>query len=71
MRTTLDLGDDVLAAARAIAGERDISLGAAVSLLARRGLEPRIATDGLPTFTVSAAAPTLTPAQVARALDDA
>ncbi|MFT4029494.1 MAG: antitoxin [Protaetiibacter sp.] len=44
MRTTLDLDDRVLAAARALARDESISLGAAVSRLAARGLEagPRI-----------------------------
>lgn len=41
MRTTLDLDDEVLSAARALAAQRDISLGAAVSELALRGLRPR------------------------------
>ena len=39
MRTTLDLDDVVLAAARSLARARGVSLGAAVSELARRGLE--------------------------------
>lgn len=38
MRTTLELDDTVLAAARSLAGNRGISLGAAVSELAKRGL---------------------------------
>ena len=38
MRTTLDIDDTVLAAARSLARSRSISLGAAVSELARRGL---------------------------------
>lgn len=40
MRTTLDLDETVLAAARALARSQGISLGAAVSELARRGLRP-------------------------------
>lgn len=39
MRTTLDIDDNVLAAARALARDESISLGAAVSQLARRGLD--------------------------------
>jgi len=39
MRTTLDIDDRVLQAARELAHARQISLGAAVSALARRGLE--------------------------------
>ncbi|HOQ54214.1 MAG TPA: hypothetical protein PLF56_11455 [Micropruina sp.] len=38
MRTTLDLDDAVLAAARSLAKAERLSLGAAVSRLARRGL---------------------------------
>lgn len=37
MRTTLNLDDDVLAAARILADEKGTSLGVAVSELARRG----------------------------------
>lgn len=40
MRTTLDLDDTVLAAARSLARSEGISLGAAVSALAMRGLTP-------------------------------
>lgn len=39
MRTTLDLDDAVLRAARALAEQTGVSLGRAVSELARRGLE--------------------------------
>jgi hypothetical protein len=39
MRTTLDLDDRVLAAARALAHSRRISMGRAVSELALRGLD--------------------------------
>lgn len=38
MRTTLDLDEAVLAAARSLATAQKMSLGAAVSELARRGL---------------------------------
>lgn len=38
MRTTLELDDTVVAAARSLARARGISIGAAVSELARRGL---------------------------------
>lgn len=38
MRTTLDIDDTVLAAARSLARSRGCSLGEAVSELARRGL---------------------------------
>jgi hypothetical protein len=38
MRTTLDIADDVLRAARQIAQSQGITLGEAVSLLARKAL---------------------------------
>ncbi len=39
MRTTLEIDDDVLAVARAAAASHKISLGAAVSRLARKGID--------------------------------
>ena len=52
MRTTLDIDDAVLDAARALARDQDVSLGRAVSILARRGLTARSghAADGFPVF---------------------
>lgn len=41
MRTTLEIDDEVLGVARALAASRGISLGAAVSELARRGIRER------------------------------
>ncbi|MXW92956.1 MAG: hypothetical protein F4114_10940 [Rhodospirillaceae bacterium] len=57
MRTTPNIDDDVLEAARSIAGERNLSVGAVLSELARRGLH-RSETDrrrqkGFPVFEVS------------------
>ena len=66
MRTTLDLDDAVLAAARALSRAEGVSLGAAVSELARRGLAPtpsRIdhsAAPVFPVFVTSPGAPPLT-----------
>lgn len=40
MRTTLDIDPAVLTAARALAAQSQVSLGAAVSELALRGLRP-------------------------------
>jgi len=60
MRTTLDLDDDVIAAAQAIvdaarARRQRQSLGAAVSLLAHRGMRavapPLMRPDGFPVLT--------------------
>jgi hypothetical protein len=45
MRTTLDLDDTVLAAARSLARAEKLSLGAAVSKLALRGLREDRTTD--------------------------
>lgn len=57
MRTTLSIDDDILEAARFIAGERNLSVGAVLSDLARRGLRPARATSrthaGFPVFKVS------------------
>ena len=41
MRTTVNLDDDVLSAAKQLARKRATSLGQALSDIARRGLEPR------------------------------
>ena len=53
MRTTLDLDENLLAAARAIARDDGVSLGVSVSRLALRGLHTSSAvarTDGFPVF---------------------
>ena len=56
MRTTITLEDDVYEAARTLAEGSGQSLGAVLSQLARRGLEPRGAGaapgEGLPVFAV-------------------
>lgn len=72
MRTTLEVDDDVLAAARTIAAERGVSIGTALSDLARRGLRPRpVAADGgVPVFAVDEDAPVITPDMVRQALDE-
>ncbi len=72
MRTTLTIADDVLASARAIASAEGMSLGEAISRLARRGLNPpdRSREDGPPMFIVPADAPPITPEMVRRALDE-
>lgn len=69
MRTTLDLDERVLTHARTLSAERRISLGAAVSELALRGLEPRVDFAFLPSFSVSIDTPPLTPEMVREALD--
>jgi hypothetical protein len=72
MRTTLDVDDGVLAAARALSAEHGISLGDAISELARRGLAHRapVELDGLPAFDVSADAAAITPEMVREANEE-
>lgn len=72
MRTTLELDDDVVAAARELAADGRRSLGSVISELARRGLTPaQIEVDGdLPVIRVPAGTPPITPQMVRRALDE-
>jgi hypothetical protein len=72
VRTTLDLDDDVVGAARELAAGERRSLGSVISELARRGLTPaRIETaEGLPVIRVPAGTPPLTPEMVRRAIDE-
>ncbi len=57
MRATLNIDDEILEAARSIAGERGLSVGAVLSELARRGLQRtdtgRRGREGFPVFDVS------------------
>ena len=55
MRITVKLDDDVLECARSLARERGMSLGAALSASARRGLStrPTAITRHIPGFDVS------------------
>ena len=74
MRTTLELDDDVMAAARALADAERRTVGEVVSELARRGLRPSVAAselrEGFPVFVVPADAPPLTLDLVRAAEDD-
>jgi hypothetical protein len=72
MRTTLDIDDDVLAAARELAASERRSLGAVISELARRGLMPAGVEpdDVLPVIRVPAGTPPITPEIVRRALNE-
>lgn len=72
MRTTLDLDEDVVVAARELAADTRRSLGSVISELARRGLTPAQveADDGLPVIRVPAGTPPITPHMVRRALDE-
>jgi hypothetical protein len=72
MRTTLELDDDVVAAARELASTQRRSLGSVISQLARRGLTPaKMDADGdLPVIRVPAGTAPITPEIVRRALDE-
>ncbi len=74
MRTTLNIDDDVAAAARELAACERRSLGSVISALARRGLTParvEVETDdGLPVIRVPSGTPTITPEMVRHALDE-
>jgi hypothetical protein len=72
VRTTLDIDDDVVAAARQIASDQRRSLGSVISELVRLGLTPaRVEVEGdLPVIRVPAGAPPITPEMVRRALDE-
>jgi hypothetical protein len=72
MRTTLDIDDDVVLAARELARTERRSLGSVISQLARRGLTPAsVGSDaGLPVIRVPAGTAPITPEMVRRALDE-
>jgi hypothetical protein len=72
MRTTLNVADDVLDVAKEMAYIRQISVGEAVSMLARRGMNVPVSTrkdpvSGLFVFDVPDDAPELTQEMVERA----
>jgi orotidine-5'-phosphate decarboxylase len=63
VRTTLDIDDTVMAAAKAIARDRGVSLGTVISGLARDGLRSGRAVasaGGFPVFAVSETAAPIT-----------
>jgi hypothetical protein len=72
MRTTLNIDDDVAAAARELASEEHRSLGAVISELARRGLTPaRVeVAGGMPVILVPEGTPPITPEMVRRGLEE-
>ena len=73
MRTTVTIDDDVLRAARTLAASRGVSLGAALSELARRGLKPSAThryRGDFPVFEVREEAAVFGPDEVGTALDD-
>ena len=74
VRATLTIDDDVLAVARALAARRGVSLGSAVSHLARRGFRGTGVADqeddGVPVVHVPPDALQITSEDVRRALDE-
>ncbi|HEX2503087.1 MAG TPA: hypothetical protein VHK00_04025 [Miltoncostaeaceae bacterium] len=72
MRTTLDIADDVMLAARELAAQERRPIGAVISDLARRGLTPaRVDTRGrFPVIMSPDGTPPITPEMVRRALDE-
>jgi hypothetical protein len=75
MRVTLDLDQEIIDAAKAIASARNIPLGTAVSLLARRGLaqlteadRPAADAGRFPVFSVGTEVPGFDGNAVRRAL---
>lgn len=74
VRTTLNLDDDIVDAARSVAAAEGRSLGEVVSDLARRGLAPRAIElddeNGFPVFAVRPDAASITPDMVRAALDE-
>lgn len=74
MRTTVNVDDDVLEAAKSIARAEGRGVGTVLSELARRGLTPErtrvTVDDGFPVFDVPDDAPPITEAMVRAALDE-
>lgn len=73
MRTTLTIDDDVLLAAKVLAETQDVSVGIALSQLARRGLNTTTdlpERNGIPLFPVSENAQVITLEQVKRLEDE-
>ena len=72
MRTTVNLDDDIFTLARSLAQARGVSIGKALSELARRGAvarSPSVSRSGFHTFTVTVPASSFGPEDVAEALD--
>lgn len=74
VRTTVNLDDDVVEAARSIAASEHRSLGEVLSELVRRGLAPRqgayAVQDGFPVFSVDPGAGAITSEMVRAALEE-
>ncbi len=74
MRTTLNLDDDVIETARALASQKGKSLGEVVSELIRRAVQSAAKApakrNGIPLFPVARGARRVTPGIVAELLDE-
>lgn len=72
MRTTLELDDEVVAAARELASLEGRSIGSVISELARKGLTPaKVNTEGeFPVIRVPEGSAPITPEMVRSALDE-
>jgi hypothetical protein len=74
MRTTLNLDDDVLETAKRLAAKERKSLGAVISALVRRAVEPAqeapAERNGIPLFPMSQGARMVTPELVKELLDE-
>jgi len=73
MRTTINIDDDLFEAARSIAASRSVSIGKALSDLARKGLTRTAeyqTRNNLPVFIVREDAPPITSEQVKSAEDE-
>lgn len=74
----MNLDQDIIEVARSLSRARDISLGAALSILVRRGMRSSFADSGdspdgperFPTFEVTESAPSFGTEEVRRALDE-
>ena len=73
MRTTIDIDDDILQAAKSLARSNRVSLGRALSQLARKGLQPQVTTfddEFFPTFPCGPGDAPVTSEQVKEALEE-
>ncbi len=74
MRTTVNIDDELLEVAKSLASQRDISLGAAISELIRRGLRRDFVTGlseaPFPTFEAPPGARAITSETVRQALEE-
>lgn len=72
MRTTLVIDNDILMAAKSLARDQSVSIGKALSALARKGLineSKKKMRNGIPVFKIGKNASPITPEQV-NAIED-